>query len=77
MWSIWRSVEYGSLKPKKREGALDMDTTLFMADKVREGNPAEEVPPAAQASAADDEQVSCETHSMLTLTGNLAVSTIL
>ena len=54
-------LEYGSLKPKKREGALDMDTTLFMADKVREGSPAAEAeadaPSAAAIESADDEQV--------------------
>jgi len=29
--------EYGWLKPAEREGAKDMDTTLFMADKTRDG----------------------------------------
>lgn len=28
--------EYGAMKPRKREGALDMDTALFMADKGKQ-----------------------------------------
>ena len=51
VFCIFLCPEYGSLKPRKREGAMDMDTTLFMADKTR-ADPTVS-PPAAEEEGGD------------------------
>lgn len=43
--------EYCSLKPREREGAMDMDTTIFMADKKRVDDSAPKYPDGGDADA--------------------------